>query len=150
MGCQLSTSNTIRPTDVYDAASLSKADSGIVSLDVESLERIARGTKNPDLKDSFSFNKKPKSSNIVEKKPLLRKLSLQSYHSALSLDSGMGSPTTDISPIFRNNVKRSGFSIDTSRAKTNTHVVSVCAHKLNIEEVMLAYYRMTIITFCCV
>lgn len=89
MGCQLSSTGVVRPTDVYDTTSLSKADSGIVSLDVESLEKIARGKK-PDLKDSFSFNKKPKTSNIVEKKPLIRRLSLQSYNSALSLDSGMG------------------------------------------------------------
>lgn len=89
MGCQLSSTNVVRPKDVYDAASLSKTDSGIVSLDVESLQRIARG-RNPELKDSFSFNKKPKTSTIVDKKPLTRKLSLQSYRSSISTDSGMG------------------------------------------------------------
>jgi hypothetical protein len=89
MGCQLSSTNVVRPKDVYDATSLSKTDSGIVSLDIESLQRIAHG-KNPELKESFSFNKKPKSSTIVDKKPLVRKLSLQSYHSTVSTDSGMG------------------------------------------------------------
>lgn len=45
------------------------------------------------------------------------------------------SPTTDISSLFRSSVKQRGYTIDTSRAKTNAHVVSLCAQKLNIDEV---------------
>ncbi|KAI6173804.1 hypothetical protein M3Y98_01121700 [Aphelenchoides besseyi] len=143
MGCQQSTT-VIRPIDVisfaykngkyshliqvYDSTSLSKADSGIVSLDVQSLEHIAHSQK-----DGFSFNKKPKTSNIVDKKFNGRRSSIQSRYSVWSIDSGMGSPTTDLSVLFRNAVKQQGFSIDISRAKTNAPVVSLCAQRLNME-----------------
>ncbi|CAD5229334.1 unnamed protein product [Bursaphelenchus okinawaensis] len=118
MGCQQSTCQ-IKPGDVYD-------DEAIGAIHSEPVKDV--------VKEAGLAVKKTERFDIPIGRKLYRPPTSDSAYSETSVDSGMGSAETSLvfKPIQFS--KDEDFSIDTSLAKSNSQVVSMCAKKLNISE----------------
>uniref|UniRef100_A0A1I7RSU1 Tubulin polyglutamylase TTLL11 n=1 Tax=Bursaphelenchus xylophilus TaxID=6326 RepID=A0A1I7RSU1_BURXY len=123
MGCQQSACQ-IKPGDVYDEKSIGALpQSSPLEVEIES-----------EKSKSEALNiKRPERFEIPAGRKLFRPATSDSAYSETSVDSGMGSADTSLlfKPLPTSNEE---FSIDTSLAKSNTQVVSMCAKKLNIKE----------------